>query len=95
MMENSNRLPLQVINARRFSWSGREGVSEASDLPGLRPSRIFKDACDWGFNVHSPATGRTVTFAHSGNERDGEGELTAEVFRDIEDLGLTIKIFND
>lgn len=96
MMENdNNRLPLQIVNARHFTWSGREGVQEASSLSGLRPSRIYKDACDWGFNVYSPTSGRTVTFAHSGNERDREGELTTEVFRDIEDLGLTIKIFND
>lgn len=43
-----------TYRARQFSWANGEGVSEASDLrvnAAIPGSRIWDDACDYGFEV--------------------------------------------
>lgn len=91
-----NELPLTCVPVTCFTWSGLIGASEASCLPEHLVSRVYRDACDVGFLVRSPRSGRTLLFTAVDRERDAEGELVADVFR-ANDAGrtLTIRIFND
>lgn len=76
-------------------------LSELSTLKSwdlFRP--IYDDACDAGFAVQSTRTSKIVTFFHSKEERDEEGELIAHIFEMIpEDARhnpkVRIRIFND
>lgn len=95
MEQHPNRLPLTCITAGHFTWSGQTGVAEESDLPEHLVSRVYRDACDFGFLVQSDRTGRTVLFTCSEILRGSEGERVGSRFCDAEDLGLTIDILND
>jgi len=67
---------------RDFTWMGRSGLTDASDLgyrAGELPcAQIFDDACDVGFWVQGTRT--RMLFVLSKELRDGEGELTGWKF---------------
>lgn len=91
-------LPLTCVCARHFTWTGLTGVAEHSSLPEHLVSRVYDDACDFGFLVQSPQTGRVVLF--TGGERvyretDRERELIATRYTGVEQPGVTIDILND
>jgi hypothetical protein len=91
-------------DAALFTWHGKEGCAEASDLPLLRMHQVWQDSIDEGFTVVSRKTGEHQTFVKNGEQRDREGELQATVFHSINNktgrldapaARLTILIFND
>jgi hypothetical protein len=53
-MKKAN-FPIPRYNGSRFTWSGRQGFVDASDLglpPGVGPGqRVWADACDVGFII--------------------------------------------
>lgn len=93
MEQHPNRLPLTCITAGHFTWSGQTGVAEESDLPEHLVSRVYRDACDFGFLVQSDRTGRTVLFTGGEPVRDPCGERVATRFHGPQ--GLTIDILDD
>lgn len=95
---NPNRLPLRIIDAADLTWTGNRGACDASDLPRDTVRRVYRDACDVGFIVRSPRTGRKVLFTHREDVYHGAGEdreLVAQVFGEDDGLDLTITLFND
>jgi hypothetical protein len=93
--------PAPHASARDFDWSGKIGIAESSDL-GWRAGwtsqlgRVYDDACDVGFTMHSPVTGRVVTFALV-SERVEDGDL---LYCDFECVtpghkGIRARVFND
>jgi hypothetical protein len=99
MMEtNSGHLP--VHNGDIFSWHGQEGVADISDLgKGEVIGRIWSDACDVGFYIKSPRTGREKLFTMSEKVFDAEGCVTAWKFVSLNSLNefgeVKVTIFND
>jgi hypothetical protein len=92
------------VDAALFTWTGRHGCAEASDLPMLRMHQVWQDSIDEGFTVVSRKTGEHQTFVKNGERRDREGELQATEFislnnntgrADAPAARLTITIFND
>lgn len=96
-----NELPLTCISADCFTWTREDGkpvgVSEVSSLPEHLVSRVYNDACDMGFMVRSPKTGKVLLFTVKGVLRGGENgtEYQGSVYEDTSGLGYSIKIFND
>lgn len=87
---------LPVISARLVTWSGTNGVIDGSDVPQLFPfPRIWNDACDVGFWVVSPRTGKHMLFSLQDELRDEEGEVygwrfqTADT-REAVQCGITV-----
>lgn len=79
-----------------FSWTGGEGVTEASDLGGSLPyAKVYDDAMDVGFRVRSK-TGVVMDFVLSKVDYYGRGE-DAEVsgWRFISPTGIKVLIIND
>jgi hypothetical protein len=75
-----------------FSWHGSHGSACASDLGGRVATRVWKDACDVGFQVKGKT--RTVLFVLTERNHDAEGDLRFELFTSY--CGkYTISIFND
>lgn len=54
--------------------------------------RVYEDACDVGFNVVSPRTGVTMLFTLTGEEKDSEGGLLADIYTSGE---FKITLLND
>jgi hypothetical protein len=72
------KLPLPTYAGNKFTWTKNHGVTEASDLgqgcgkiPG---SRIYDDACDYGFMVIG--NHKNLIFSFIGEDRDREGDVT-------------------
>ncbi len=64
-----------VHSASKFSWKKGVGVAEASDLRGTPLfGRLFDDACDLGFRLLNPSTGRCEPFYLSHEDKDASGE---------------------
>lgn len=91
------RLP--VHDGQLFSWSGKTGYIEASELARVGCSadriagRVYGDASDCGFLVRSHRTGRTMLFVETSSVRDGDGDVVA--FRYTGEDGIAIEVFND
>lgn len=62
-----------AVQADRFTWTGKVGVAEASDLPAF--GRVYDDACDVGLTVVSTRTGREVVFVVEHTARDNDGDV--------------------
>ena len=103
----ATKLPgIPLYKVTDFSW-GRGpdhrvevGCVELSDLAGHGRTpgapwftRIYPDACDKGFHVHSPRTGRTLLFTLQDTV-EGDEEVGAWVFRNDE-TDIHITVWND
>lgn len=79
---------MQVIDGRKFTWIGKAGTSEASDLG-------FKD---WpaSFYIHSPRTGRQMLFLQGEaiRSQDADNELHSVNYFNPGG-GITVTVFND
>jgi len=89
-----NTLPnVPVHDGRKFTWNGKVGSAEVSDFnPATLAGRLFGDACDVGFYVVSPRTGRKVLFFEVGVDRR-DGEVTS--YRYESNDGFRVIVFND
>ena len=94
------KLPLPTYAGNKFTWSKNHGVTEASDLgcgntptlSRLPGSRVYDDACDWGFIVIG--NHKNILFLYTGEDRDREGDITG--FRYTSECGkFEILIIND
>ncbi len=86
------------ITSDHFTWKGKTGVSEESDLPEHLVSRVYNDAADYGFLVRSTRTRRVILFTVAErlyNETPEEREFTGTRYTDAEGAGLSIIIYND
>lgn len=99
-------LKVPSIGTERFSWTpeSRTFSAEASDFGrDFRPSSLYDDACDIGFELVSQWTGKRTTWCLTDEIRDGEGELQAWEFKPTSEalrvnhtlLGAKVVIFND
>ena len=92
----SRRVP--VFSASQFTWERKVGSAEISDLgEEFSPYgvRLWDDACDTGFAVRSPRTGRVLTFAYCGDREDGRGEIIGWTYSCLEDPDFSITLIND
>jgi len=83
----------------RFDWDKAQGhlVTEACTLQGRLFGRLYNDACDEGFEIHSSRTGRTVKFHLDEVHRDSDGDVTHWTFKPVDTHGTVSKVivFND
>lgn len=91
-----------AFGAERFRWEGKKGYAEASQFfrPGGFGFRIYADACDEGFYVRSPRTGKLMLFLFERLERapghpEEPGEIHAAHYQSVDDPQITITLFND
>jgi hypothetical protein len=75
-----------------FTWTGKTGVTEASTLGPAYAGRVWRDACDMGFNVKSRRTGRNVTFYYAHSVGENVEDVEAFVYRDAQGLGLEVHV---
>lgn len=85
----------------QFTWNGREGTIEASDLGPSIHNRVYDDACDVGFYVKSHKTGERKLFVLD-KPVVWDGETVAWVYKSAQsyrerDVAEPVKItvFND
>lgn len=65
-----------------FTWEGKLGVCEASDLGRQEiGGRVYDDACDYGFDLTSKRTGVTLLMTEAGVDKDREGDITGWRFK--------------
>lgn len=90
----ANTLPNVPVHAgSKFLWSGRLGAAEVSDFNAATlAGRLYADACDVGFYVESPRTGKRVLFSEEDVERR-EGEIVS--WRYSSEEGFRIIVWND
>ena len=79
----------------RFSWKGKHGSAEASDLglpAGAEPgSRVYADSADVGFVVRGESSDKL--FLHVATELDREREAKQWGFESSD--GFTVTVYND
>ena len=88
------RLPIH--NARLVTWRkdvGTTGSVDASDLGPNFTGRVWNDACDIGFILKSPKTGREILMVQTGRSTDREGDVTSWLFESRE--GIIVNVVND
>lgn len=100
MKRKPNELNCPVHDLGRFDWSWDRGslTSEASLLGrGQFWGRLYNDACDEGFEIHSPRTGNTVKFYLHETHRDPDGDVTHWIFKPVNAIGTVseVIVFND
>lgn len=92
------------ISTSRLTWCprDREFVTDASllDHQGLRPSRVYDDACDVGYTLVSHRTGKELVVAHDDTVKNREGEVVAWVYRPVRrsgglDASISLHVLND
>lgn len=92
---------LPIHSARKFTWDGDHGTCDASDFGGADiDGRVWSVACDVGFIVESPRTGRRVLFTLVEEITVRGGLLEATVYASVSRIPghpapLTITIVND
>lgn len=86
-------LPVPVHTGRNFTWTGRHGVIEASEIRGKLSSRLWDDACDEGFYVNGNKASKLFVFKFAVHALDGDVHYW--FFQDAEDPSFTISVFND
>lgn len=77
--------PIPVYDARRFTWTGKVGVVERSDLLRDFATQVWDDSCDLGFTVISFRTGRELLFV---------GPIQVLTGPDDDDSTSTTLVFN-
>lgn len=88
------RLPIHC--ASKVTWRKdcrTTGSVEASDLGPNFTGRVWNDACDIGFILRSPKTGREILMVQTGRSTDREGDVTSWLFESRE--GITLNVVND
>jgi hypothetical protein len=76
-------LQVPELSTKSFTWTGRTGVCEASDLGRAEiGGRIYDDACDYGFALRSEKTGVVLLMAETTPDVR-EGEVLACRFKSI------------
>lgn len=96
---------LPVHDGSKFTWHGETGCVDASDLAlactrQSMCSRVWDDACDVGFWVLSPKTGKKVLFTFEAEAKSPDGETMSWLFRAYDPTAnmvsnITITIYND
>lgn len=94
-----------VHDGSKFTWYGKAGCIDVSDLAlqcGQQSmcSRIWDDACDVGFWMLSPKTGKKVLFMFEAEAKSPDGETSAWLFRAYDPTAyvtsdVTVTIYND
>jgi hypothetical protein len=92
-MENKT---LPRYSAARFTWDENRGSACASDLTkSINPfGRVFNDACDMGFRLVSPKTGREKLFTVTSETRNADNDVVLWTLWDT-DMELTLTLYND
>ena len=97
-----SRLRVPLFDGSLFTWQGTFGAADASDLEptaGLgrnHRARVWDDACDEGFEVRSPRTGRYVLFVLQRTIVDDANEVTGWEYTSYgEARRITIVVAND
>jgi hypothetical protein len=93
-------MPLMIHNASKFSWTGDQGVTEASDIRAFDmrwATQVWSDRCDVGFMLHSDRTGVDKLFILTGSRVQPRGVGLAEVlcWHFASEDGFTVTVFND
>lgn len=93
-MKNLNRLPIVVHGIKEFTYNKetKTFITELSNIRGPMGERIYKDACDWGFEIKNYDTGVSKLFYHVGDDTDGEDICG---YRFENDEGYKALIIND
>lgn len=76
-----------------FTWRGKVGIADASDLGPGWAEQIFDDACDVGFRVKSQKTGDTRVFILA-RTITAQNDLVEWVFEDTTGA-FQIRVLND
>ena len=85
----------------RFDWDKVQGIltAELSCLSHGRFlfGRLYNDACDEGFEIHSPKTGKVLKFYLHETHKDSDGDVTYWLFKPVTSLGTVseVIVFND
>jgi hypothetical protein len=84
-------LTVPQYTSRQFSWTGNNGAAFLTDLAGRGQlhGRLYDDAEDRGFIVHSMKTGAAITFVLAEVTR---GDPCEFIFHSIDGRGKTGKI---
>jgi hypothetical protein len=96
-MERRRNPPLPTHPSQLFSWQGRCGYADMSDLQFIR-GRVAGRCTDapgvteLGFYVRSHKTGAEKLFVEAG-ARVMEGDVVSWLYKTTD--GFTIEIFND
>jgi hypothetical protein len=77
-----------ALNANQFTWTGKTGVAEASDLQAPTLTALFPSA------IHLSGNRERKTFKFVGPFYNDEDELVAWVYQ-TEDKCFDIHILND
>lgn len=86
-----------IIGAGEFTWTGKEGCCEASNL-GFRAGelpgyQIWNDSADFGFILKSPKTGAEMIFTYEKDLRHiSNGDVYGWTYTSGE---FKLTIFND
>ncbi len=98
-MQNIPKLPTSKFT---YIKENRTFVTEASDIHGFDPRRIYDDACDIGFYMVSDKTGKKILFVEEGPDYNDDNELICWNFsahcinENPENLhDLVVRIYND
>lgn len=93
-MARKPNLPVPTHDGSRFTWTGKRGVIDESDLGRGYTGRLWNDSADAGFNVRSHRTGEVKTFAyHAAIGR--LGDIQGFVYRAVDNSGIEIHVLND
>jgi hypothetical protein len=80
-----------------FTWTGRHGATEASDLQGLHKpfmDSLGKEGWNYGFAVEGKS--RKITFAGTDIAKDPEdGTVLWWYLKSISEPGFSITVYND
>lgn len=90
------------INADRFDYQqdSKTFVEEISTLSSGKPvklwGQLFDDACDLGFVLVSPRTGKEIPFYLSSTDQDCDGDVTGWNFKPVDSsIPFSVLIIND
>jgi hypothetical protein len=89
------RLRIPNHNSDKFSYNKdtHKFFTDVSDLDGPLMGRVYDDACDVGFIMHSQRTGSNMLFLYVGDVVD-DGEVTAWKFESASGQYKSV-VFND
>jgi hypothetical protein len=79
------RVPVHSMKLFTYDKINKTFVTEASNLGNVYASRIYDDACDIGFEIESPVTGKKVLFwlYEEHRTQDEDREITHWTFKDV------------
>lgn len=73
---------IHLIGQFSFSTQTQCFTAEASDFGGgFITSQVYDDACDEGFVIRSPNTGKEILFVGDGVDEDSEGDIAGWRFK--------------